>query len=426
MKKILATTLTTTILTLSSGAVFADSTTCSSVTTIAGLGTCIDSVYHATKSWINNQNFQQIPNVTQTTTTNTSTVQIQNATSNSIPGGFATQTGTITLSPSEAAAYNAAQNTQHNLKNSLLQFYYGVNQDDTTLMKNFDAAGTNQPYKTYMDLNSPIALSGLTTTSGTQASDTLYSADTNSLGSTAYQTHKKWLQKPPATHNNYFDFSTLITPIAYTETEQTAASYFLKYAAQSTQNLTEGVNFTKLYANPSALYALKNNPVYQNYVLTLRNMLAVRSISMTILNQLIAERTPLPGLAGAAGLPQVGQAEASPLQVEKYQATHDLNNPNWYSTVAQESPATVQRELLITMKEIEKQNYQAHLDREQILAALTAANLQSNSASMSAMLLQETSKLNTAITNAINASKPAPKPTTTTPNGTTEKFTPGS
>src|SRR3990167_8326524 len=158
----------------------------------------------------------------------------------------------------------------------------------------------------------------------------------------------------------------------------------------------------------------------------MRSLLALRSISVNLLNQLIAERTPMPGLAQAAGLPANSQAKASPLQVEAYQANHRVDNPQWYNTdVAQASPATVQRETLIVLAEIEHQNYQAHLDRERILAALTESDLQMNAEVMDGFMKQAQSKLNTAITDAESGAKPPKKPASPEAATQTTTATPG-
>jgi hypothetical protein len=152
----------------------------------------------------------------------------------------------------------------------------------------------------------------------------------------------------------------------------------------------------------------------------MRSILAIRSMSINILNQLIAERTPMPGLASAAGFNEKNlksltpneQEEfkngksASPLQVEAYQANHRIQDPKWYQSVQNASPADVQRNILITLAEIEHQNYEAHLDRERILAALTASNLMSNMGTINTVLDQGGSKLNTEIIDVINNLKP--------------------
>lgn len=406
MKKIIITAISSTAIAITSNGVFAEQpSACSSPTSI---GACVYSVYEKGKTWVIEQNFKQIPDAAQLTATNTATVQVPNPKTITIPGGFGTQpqeqtiSGSVTLTPMQAVAFEAKKDTSHNLTNSLSQFYYEMNKDDSNLMKSYYTA-EGHSFATYMGDNS---LSALSVGPDTKASDTLYSTDTSGLTTTSDINSVK---KPSVTHDDYFDFGTLITPLVYTPTEQTAAKYYLKYAVQSTQNLTTGIDFTKLYKNPAAIAALKKNPAYQSYALTLRSMLALRSVSLNNLNQLIAERTSLPGLGAAAGLapgPNNQPVAASPLQVEAYQATHRVDNPAWYTQIANDSPATLQRETLIVLAEIEKQNYEAHLDRERILATLTAENLQSSMETTKTLLIQEASKINTAIANATSSAAP--------------------
>ena len=70
--------------------------------------------------------------------------------------------------------------------------------------------------------------------------------------------------------------------------------------------------------------------------------------------------------------------------------------PKWYQHLQTATPANLQRETLMVLAEIENQNYQAHLDRERILATLTAQQA-SGIASKQALLLTNAQKVNTVI-----------------------------
>ena len=151
--------------------------------------------------------------------------------------------------------------------------------------------------------------------------------------------------------------------------------------------------------------------------MTIRTLLAIRSISINALNQLINERTPMPGLAAAAGLDkltnptaketqELKENVASPLQVEDYQANHRFEDPNWYHSIQSDSPATVQRNTLILLTEIEHQNYQAHIDRERLLSAILASNLQRNLTTMSTVLQQSGGEVNSEINSVLNPKQP--------------------
>lgn len=385
---------------------------------IENLERYIGNVYKAVGDFIINQNYQPIPNVNQLKDTNTSTVKTTNGQK---------------LFPIQASAEQAKQETSSNLANSLQQFPMAVLQQKTDSMKKNDPAclvgnpdtmsGTMCPnssgtsYSTFINGTSQSFIN--------QASDTLYlpSSTLNNMKNLSAE-NKQWLTIPPKANDNILDFGALFgSPDYSTEQEQEAAKQFVVFAAQSTKDLTDTLTSCKqtpcaisqLHSHPNKLIQLKKSPAYVDFTLTMRSMLAIRSIAIYTLNQLIAERTPIKGLAAAAGLHQkdkstltpneideLNQHEASPLQVEAYQANHRIQDPNWYASVANASPATVQRNILIVLAEIEHQNYEAHLDRERLLAAITASNLTSNMETMGTVLQQSGSKLNTEINDLVH------------------------
>lgn len=195
------------------------------------------------------------------------------------------------------------------------------------------------------------------------------------------------VKKPTTFHDDYLNFSTLFSPIAYDTQEAESARKYILFSAQTTKNLAADLKLNTLFPKSlseaqqknfiTAFTRLKNDPGYQKYMMMINNLIAIRSISLDNLEHLISERTPIKGLGKAAGKKT---DSASPLEVEAYQANHRIENPDWYKTIRNDSPATVQRTIAIELAEIEHQNYQAHLDREQILSALIAANLNSNNA----------------------------------------------
>lgn len=353
----------------------------------------IGTLYGDAKEWVHGRDHRPIPHLAKTEAINNPQTQL--------PGSK------TPIPAAQATAQIVKQETSGNLHNTLMQFNYAMYSRDKNIADNMkDANG--KPFKNYMNENS---LTALTIGQEAAAGDTLSVQDTESKISTTYldPNNKAILETPNQKHNDYLDFSTLLNDMSYTPTQQIAAKNFVKYAAQNTQDLTSDVNFSKLYGSPSALLALKQNPTYQKYVMTMRQLVAIRSMSVNSLNQLIAERTPMPGLGEAAGLaptsaPGVKPASypsASPLQVEQYQATRRTQNPEWYASLQKASPATLQRETLIVLAEIEHQNFQAHLDRERLLAAMTALNLQMSAASTETTLKEATNKVNTAIQTAV-------------------------
>ncbi len=320
------------------------------------------------------------------------------------PPDLTSETPTKKLSPFEAVADKAAEETSNNLHNTLLQPYYVLysNSSNHGTVNGKLKTANGEKYKDYWDDNN---LPSLTVNKKIQASDVLYTVagtgekkiSSLSDSSSGGYVDQKLAKPPEAIDNDFLNFAALITPTFYASTEQQKTAHdYLKYAAQSTQNFTRSVaakiDFEALYGSPQDLVTVKRSAAYQQYQYSMRSALAIRSVSMDILNRLIAERTPMKGLVAGK------HTDASPLQVEAYRANHRIEDPHWYARVTETaSPATVQRETLIVLAEIEQQNYQAQADRELIMAELAAANLQSGAADTNAMLLQAVTAMNTEI-----------------------------
>lgn len=250
------------------------------------------------------------------------------------------------------------------------------------------------------------------------ASDTLYSNDpTVQVLSSMYKSDlpPTGFNKPTKAerHDNYFSFNSLIQPVAYAtdSSEAKAAETFLTFLTQAYNNPSQDVDFqtfqTKLSEakdakDKASLYIqLMNNPKYQAYQLAARTSAAQRSVAVNNFQHMIAERTMVKGLGKSANLiNSKGKAinDASPLQVEKYIATHRVNNPSWFANVQSASPAAVQRETLVVLAEIEAQNYQAHLDRERMIATLSAQSAMTASVQNS-MMASKARSLNQDIQN---------------------------
>ena len=231
------------------------------------------------------------------------------------------------------------------------------------------------------------------------ASDTLYLDDTTDPLAALYG-----VAKPSVLHDNDFNFNSVITPNAYTAQQQTAADNYFKYVTQQYQDITSGVNFNQLKLKlnnmspadkAQALENFVNDPSYQQYQLAVRSALAKKSILLSNLNSLIAERTPVAGLGAEAGLPNdpnLPAGYASPLQVQNYIANERVNNQAWYQKMATASPATVSREQLFILAEIESNLQRNQLLQERILATLSMIALEKNPA-----IDQGVDNVNTAI-----------------------------
>lgn len=340
----------------------------------------LEKKYREGKTWVISQDYQKNPNA--------STIQ---------------QLYTMPTPLSKLTASAAQTATQNNIDNSLNQFMYKMNPKAKISI----AGSPNEPFSNYMINNSTRTL-----LKNSPANDTLYVSEKNLRGkqSTYYVTHQKQLRKPIKKYNNYFNFSSLITPTSYNPQQEEAAKSFVKFATKDTQDLLSGVKgLDKLKTNAKALHYLKDSSTrYQNYKFNMRSLLAIRSLETNVLNGLIAERTPVSNLAKTTGLPCTGQyCSASPLKIEAYRADHRLQsnctkNPKcWYNSIQNVSPATMQRKMLIVLAEIEHQNYQAHLDRERLLAALAMLNIQTNMQLTQTAQLLENQELEKAIKKAL-------------------------
>lgn len=266
------------------------------------------------------------------------------------------------------------------------------------------------------------------------ASDTIYSNDPsvlnyiNSNGSNFSGLPSWGLKQPTTLYDNYFSFSSLMQPLTYSD-NGTAAKAFLAFLAQSYNNPATPIDYNAFQqklaqaqgpSDKASLYVqLLNDSNYINYQLSTRSTLAARSVAVNNFQNLITERTPVTGLGTTAGLVNSNGTpvpNASPLQVESYLATRRANNPTWYTQVQTESPASVQRETLVVLAEIEAQNFQAHLDSERLLATLSA-QVATSSSTATQLNTAQASQVNNDIQNFTlpsqqnNSSNPQTPPT---------------
>lgn len=351
-----------------------------------------------------------------------------------------------TNSADTRASNNAIEATSVNISNSLTRFIFELQKPpksstpDPLGVKTYALVQT-QPKKyeqiSYEQYNEENKLSNLINGNNGVASDTLYMSDTQINDAKNVSGIRSTIKKPSNTqqNDNNFNFAALFEPTAYSlktgnngqeQTNSTlqAAKNYIVYAAQSTKNLADGLDLASLKTDPHALASFKTDKNYLSFAMTIRTLVAIRSITIDTLEYLIAERTPHKDWGKAIGNPNQ-DGTASPLQVEAYQANHRIQDPNWYKSIMTDAPITLQRTIAIELAEIEHQNYQAHLDRERILAALTASNLQTNSTASTGLQVQ-ISTLNKDIQNLLPAKKPltpsssnnASEPTFTAGTGT--------
>lgn len=309
-------------------------------------------------------------------------------------------------------------------------------------------------------------------TAGVLASDTIYSTNQsaislsqgsqNNLFSTATSGNRISLAKPKATrlHDDYFNFNTLMAPLSYTadpnvpdQKPGAAAKMYVEYLTKSyikpsdllepgfkafNAALNQAPSLDEKAGNPgqaefNAYYALLSSKAYRKFQLAARSQAAADSVIQTNYSNLISERTPIKGLGTKAGVtkivkdPKTGKMvsvpvqDASPLELQGYLANHRTADPAWYMHVRTASSADVQRETLVVLAEIEAQNFQAHLDRERLLATTTAQMAQA-SAMMATALSHDANDVNDLMKNIQKNNTATPQDGSTPPdNGKNNK-----
>jgi len=344
----------------------------------SGLEQFLQALYLKAINFVTTNNHQSTPNLSQTTALNSVTIS-------STKTDTSDQSKPVALTPMKYAAQQASTLTANSTTNSLLEFFYSLNQAGTSIIKSADGS----PYTTYI---SNYGESALISSPAAQASDSLLI-----LSSSASPPNPNFAKLYESannisfTNNAQFDFSNLLGKYHYTQPEQKSAESFINYATLATKSLLGNISFQSLYNNPKALSGLLTDQTYISFMLKVRNIIAIRSISLYALNQLVQER-----VANTTLGPVIGKKEASPLEVEEYRATHDVDNPAWYATLENEEPATIQRQMLVALKEIQRQNFQRQLQNEQIISLLAGLNLQGMSSADTALQLSR-EKLEAAI-----------------------------
>ncbi|MFT3741636.1 MAG: hypothetical protein QM752_03040 [Gammaproteobacteria bacterium] len=195
-------------------------------------------------------------------------------------------------------------------------------------------------------------------------------SDNPSSTSPATATRKKG--KGTAAGDANFDIASLLSPVSYSDDEaKKQALGFVEFITSLVDPVSD-INLTLLTDSQRA--TLQNSAVGRDYIRSVRALVTARSVPVDNLIRIYTERLPQEGLGKEAGMPQ---ADASPLEVNRFIATRRADNvDDWYQTMATASSTTLQRETLNILAEIERQNYQAHLQNEQILATLSVMALQ--------------------------------------------------
>lgn len=116
------------------------------------------------------------------------------------------------------------------------------------------------------------------------------------------------------------------------------------------------------------------DPNFQYYLANYRGYAAALSIAVNNLNMMVSERAIVPGLAQEAknvlGHDSASFTNMSPLALSYLMATKRLTSA-YQQKMVQATPATLMREQVNLLAEINYRMYQQHQDNERILAALS-------------------------------------------------------
>lgn len=447
---------------------------------LASLKVEVKQLFSAGFKITNQENYQTIPNLTEMQNANTAgdtlTVGdpvVSKSGQNPEISLRAPQTYD-NASPHKLADSYAQMMTQNNINNTMKQFNYALrpfsnesNKVPLTDAQKLYAIDVDQNNKlTGLGMHTHISDNGLAALSGVQANidpsaaetgnakpiypanDTLFLDNLSNIdpyteglyGSPA----PYYVSKPKEANNSMLNFAALITPNAYNDNQLQDARNYIKFATQDTVNLFPsssnngtgglyGITFdfdkiTQLQTKDQgrALFALKQDPNFQRFKFNLRTQLALRSVSTSVLNQFVAERQKIAGLGTKAGLKtpdpkdpskMVDVKDASPLQVAAYIANHRVQSKSWFNTVQNASPATIQRDTLIVLAEIEHQNFVARMQREKLLALLATMNISNEQAQLAGFMKQSQGAVNDAIKSAIQKAVPTKDQGATTNSG---------
>ena len=193
-----------------------------------------------------------------------------------------------------------------------------------------------------------------------------------------------------------YNVDALILPQSYnTQTQMKAASDFIAYLAKNYKS-PNSLNLANLKNRTSDLNNLKNTVQYQNYLVDNRSNIAAVSIPLSNFYHIYSERISLKSIINK--MEKNGQPVNktiknvvetlsknninSLLELQNYVSNHRITDQKWREKMMSASPATVQRETLFVLAEIESQLQRLHLDNERLLATVSGAQIQMVQASM--------------------------------------------
>ncbi len=178
-------------------------------------------------------------------------------------------------------------------------------------------------------------------------------------------------------------FNTLIAPSAYTRSQELQAMNFIRYSANLAEPITS-IRWWKLTDEQKE--KLQTSEAAYPYLVMVRNLAAADSVAIDNLLNIYAERVPVENLGKETGMKK---RDASPSEVSKFLAERRSNDPKWYEEMSKASPATLAREQLFVMVEMQRQLLQLHEDNQRIMASLAMLQLQSSTLKRGLLKIEE-------------------------------------
>ena len=314
-----------------------------------------------------------------------------------------------------SATQDAAQNTDQLSTNSLQAALTPIS--DANLQPSGTAMAT---YSTTQADNAANAIAALKDNNknyswGITASDTLfanypYSSDKPNEN---YQINGQsvdplFKNQPSSLHDNYLDFTNFIQPSSlnynYSNGGSASADNYIQFVTKDYQPLYSQIidlnllnqkissaNNSDSTGDTAAAITryLATSDTFQKAQTTIRQAIAQKSAGMYVLHKIQSERSAITSkeqireletMADEMGI-EVTQSNGvyvypSKAQIDYYQSHHDLNSESWYQNLQTLSAPNVQRETLITLKQIQQSLAQQHQDSETIQALLAITNIQ--------------------------------------------------
>lgn len=258
---------------------------------------------------------------------------------------------------------------------------------------------------------------------GTTASDTLFAnfnftPSTNSNYKIDGNDADPVYQGQPTLHDSFFDFANFIQPTSlnYNDTPGglESAEKFIQFLTNNydptynqlidlndlNSKITQANSSDTTGNNAASIIRyLTTSKDFQKAQMVVRQATAAQSVSLYTLNNIQAERQAivskddvpqLDTIAQNMGI-EVGKDSSgnyiypSKAQISYYQTHHDLNDETWYQNLQTLSGPNVERETLITLKQIQQSLLQQHQDNQTIEALLAVSNIQGNQQSLASL-----------------------------------------